>query len=102
MIDITAEVQRSLEPEKSGALLSRAECSALLSRAECSALLSRAECSALLVFVPHTTAAVTINENADPSVRADILAELNKVKQGHPLRGRLHPRRGQLGGARQS
>jgi len=31
------------------------------------------------VFVPHTTAAVTINENADPSVRRDILAELNKV-----------------------
>ena len=25
------------------------------------------------LFVPHTTAAVTINENADPSVRADIL-----------------------------
>jgi len=31
------------------------------------------------VFVPHTTAAVTINENADPSVCRDMLAELNKV-----------------------
>ena len=31
------------------------------------------------LFVPHTTAAVTINENADPSVRADILMVLNKV-----------------------
>ena len=31
------------------------------------------------VYVPHTTAAVTINENADPSVRKDILNELNKV-----------------------
>lgn len=31
------------------------------------------------VYVPHTTAAVTINENADPSVRSDILFELNKV-----------------------
>ena len=31
------------------------------------------------VFVPHTTAAVTINENADPSVPRDILAELDKV-----------------------
>jgi secondary thiamine-phosphate synthase enzyme len=31
-----------------------------------------------LVFVPHTTAAITINENADPSVREDILMELNK------------------------
>lgn len=32
-----------------------------------------------VVFVPHTTAGVTINENADPSVRRDILKELNKV-----------------------
>jgi secondary thiamine-phosphate synthase enzyme len=29
-----------------------------------------------LVFVPHTTAGVTINENADPSVRADLLLAL--------------------------
>ena len=32
-----------------------------------------------LVFVPHTTAGVTINENADPDVVRDILAEMNKV-----------------------
>lgn len=31
------------------------------------------------IYVPHTTAAVTINENADPSVQADILTELNKL-----------------------
>jgi secondary thiamine-phosphate synthase enzyme len=31
------------------------------------------------VFVPHTTAAITINENADPDVERDILMELNKV-----------------------
>ena len=31
------------------------------------------------VFVPHTTAAVTINENADPDVERDILAELDRV-----------------------
>jgi len=31
------------------------------------------------VFVPHTTAAVTINENADPSVVSDFLNEINKV-----------------------
>ena len=31
------------------------------------------------VFVPHTTAGVTVNENADPSVRRDMLAELDKV-----------------------
>ena len=29
-----------------------------------------------VVFVPHTTAAVTINENADPSVKRDILTKL--------------------------
>ncbi len=32
-----------------------------------------------LVFVPHTTAAVTINENADPDVKADILMALRKA-----------------------
>ncbi|MCJ7814162.1 MAG: secondary thiamine-phosphate synthase enzyme YjbQ [Candidatus Atribacteria bacterium] len=31
------------------------------------------------VFVPHTTAGVTINENADPSVKQDIVMELNKT-----------------------
>lgn len=31
------------------------------------------------IFVPHTTAAITINENADPSVRADILEHLEKL-----------------------
>jgi secondary thiamine-phosphate synthase enzyme len=29
-----------------------------------------------LIFAPHTTAGVTINENADPDVRADILTAL--------------------------
>jgi len=29
-----------------------------------------------VVFIPHTTAAVTINENADPSVKRDILSKL--------------------------
>ncbi len=33
----------------------------------------------ICVYVPHTTAAITVNENADPSVQADILKELNKV-----------------------
>jgi len=32
-----------------------------------------------MVFVPHTTAAVTINENADPDVVSDMLMELNKI-----------------------
>ncbi len=34
---------------------------------------------ACLLWVPHTTAAVTVNENADPDVTRDILKELNKV-----------------------
>ena len=32
-----------------------------------------------IVFIPHTTAAITINENADPDVMHDILTELNKI-----------------------
>jgi len=31
------------------------------------------------VFVPHTTAAITINENADPDVIKDITNALNKL-----------------------
>lgn len=31
------------------------------------------------IFVPHSTAGVTINENADASVKEDILQELQKV-----------------------
>jgi secondary thiamine-phosphate synthase enzyme len=30
------------------------------------------------LFTPHTTGGLTLNENADPSVRKDILMELNK------------------------
>jgi secondary thiamine-phosphate synthase enzyme len=33
---------------------------------------------ALLVHVPHTTAAVTINEGYDPDVAADVVADLNR------------------------
>lgn len=32
-----------------------------------------------MVYVPHTTAGVTINESADPSVRADLLMVLNQM-----------------------
>lgn len=30
------------------------------------------------LWVPHTTAAITVNENADPSVARDILMEMDK------------------------
>ena len=32
-----------------------------------------------MVYVPHTTAAVTINESADPSVKSDMLMILNRI-----------------------
>jgi secondary thiamine-phosphate synthase enzyme len=32
-----------------------------------------------MIYVPHTTAAVTINESADPSVKSDILMILNQI-----------------------
>ena len=33
----------------------------------------------IFLYVPHTTAAVTINENADPDVTRDMIMELNKI-----------------------
>jgi secondary thiamine-phosphate synthase enzyme len=40
---------------------------------------TKAETGTCLVYVPHTTAAVTINENADPTVRQDVLMTLKKA-----------------------
>ncbi|HBN96549.1 MAG TPA: hypothetical protein DDZ66_09635 [Firmicutes bacterium] len=40
-----------------------------------------------LVYVPHTTAAVTINENGDPDVVRDIIHSLNQV---FPVDGDYH------------
>lgn len=37
---------------------------------------------AVVVFVPHTTAGVTINEDADPSVRADLEMALDRIVPG--------------------
>jgi secondary thiamine-phosphate synthase enzyme len=54
MIDITAAVQKTVREEK-------------------------IEEGICLVYTPHTTAAITINENADPDVPRDILAALDKA-----------------------
>ncbi len=32
-----------------------------------------------LVYTPHTTAGITINENADPDVVSDMIVQLNKI-----------------------
>lgn len=53
MVDITAQVQEAVR--KSG--------------------IQSGLCT---LFIPHTTAAVTINENADPDVVSDMLMEVNK------------------------
>jgi secondary thiamine-phosphate synthase enzyme len=43
------------------------------------AVLEGVEGSAALVFVPHTTAGVTINENADPAVARDFERALERI-----------------------
>jgi len=54
LVDITAQIQKFIRDHK-------------------------VESGLLVLFVPHTTAAITVNENADPSVQRDILAELNRL-----------------------
>ncbi len=39
------------------------------------------------LYVPHTTAGITINEGADPSVKRDILTTLNRI---FPFEGDYH------------
>jgi secondary thiamine-phosphate synthase enzyme len=40
---------------------------------------SGASSGLVMLWVPHTTAGVTVNENADPAVVRDILMEIDKV-----------------------
>jgi secondary thiamine-phosphate synthase enzyme len=56
LLDITGEVQATLE--------------------------GMSDASAVLVFVPHTTAGVTINEHADPAVARDFEAALERIVGG--------------------
>ena len=48
---------------------------------------SRVESGVCYVFVPHTTAAVTLNEQADPSVVEDIAEQLESIV---PQQGNYH------------
>jgi secondary thiamine-phosphate synthase enzyme len=54
MIDITRQVQKSIEA-------------------------AGFQDGLCVLYVPHTTAGITINESADPSVRRDILKVLNQM-----------------------
>ncbi len=54
LIDVTADVRKALDGELDGAV-------------------------AVLVYVPHTTAGVTINEHADPAVARDFEAALERL-----------------------
>jgi secondary thiamine-phosphate synthase enzyme len=40
---------------------------------------SGAKSGICLVYTPHTTAAITVNENADPSVKSDIIRKLADI-----------------------
>ena len=40
---------------------------------------SGVEHGTLIVYTPHTTAAVTINESADPNVQKDIISQINRL-----------------------
>ena len=54
MVDITGKIEKILEEEK-------------------------LENGILIVYVPHTTAGVTINEGADPDVQRDIIKKLGSL-----------------------
>jgi secondary thiamine-phosphate synthase enzyme len=41
----------------------------------------------LVLYVPHTTAGVTVQENADPDVRTDLLLALENAVPAEPARG---------------
>jgi len=53
-IDITGKIEKAVEASR----------------------VSRGLC---IIFSPHTTAGLTINENADPSVRKDIINQLDNI-----------------------
>ena len=42
-----------------------------------------------MVFVPHTTCAISINENADPDVKKDMILGLNNISPGNSEYGHI-------------
>ena len=42
------------------------------------------ESGMVIIYVPHTTAAVTVNENADPDVKHDMLRKLSEERRATP------------------
>jgi len=58
---------------------SRTELIDITGKLEDAVVSSKIKAGVCQIFVPHTTAAVTINENADPSVKRDILHGLDKI-----------------------
>jgi secondary thiamine-phosphate synthase enzyme len=44
----------------------------------------------LVVYCPHTTAGITIQENADPDVQRDLLLALENAVPARPARGTYH------------
>ena len=51
----------------------------ITAQVQAAAAASDVQDGAVLVYVPHTTAGVTINEAADPSVRADIALAMERL-----------------------
>ena len=41
------------------------------------------QCGVCLIHCPHTTAGLTVNENADPDVKHDLLAKLDALIPAH-------------------
>lgn len=58
---------------------SRAELQDITSKVEDAVKESKTKSGVCHIFIPHTTAAITINENADPDVRRDILNGLERI-----------------------
>ena len=49
-----------------------------------SSLITNCDDTIITISIPHTTAAVTINENYDPDVKHDMLYSLNKISPDYP------------------